>query len=345
MHERDMLLLASDEVSSLLSGSETEVLESIRTAYEVHGRGDSFLPHSVFLNFPNDSANRIIALPAYLGGQVQTAGIKWIASFPANLGRGSDRASALIILNSAASGRPKAILEGSIISAKRTAASAALAARVLDGGRSNVAGIVGCGLINREIVGFLRLACPQIRTCLVYDLNAERAHIFKTECEARYNPIQVRIAEDMESILGTASLISFATSTREPHIHDIKLCLPGTVFLHISLRDVSPSVILSSDNVVDDVDHVCRAQTSIHLAEQQVRHREFIRCTLTDILEGRAVPRASESICTIFSPFGLGVLDIALAEYVFQKAIRERKGTVLTSFLPAPWKRVVAATV
>ena len=79
--------------------------------------------------------------------------MKWVSSFPANMGRGIDRASAVVILNSPLTGRPEAILEGSIISAKRTAASAALAVKVFHQAEDNGSvGIIGTGLINFEIV-------------------------------------------------------------------------------------------------------------------------------------------------------------------------------------------------
>jgi ornithine cyclodeaminase len=338
MHDDDILILNGEEVNSILNNRELELIDTVRNAYQAHALEDSTLPHSTFLRFPDSEKNRIIALPAYLGGDFKVAGVKWVSSFPDNINAGLDRASAAVILNSTETGRPEAFLEGSIISAKRTAASAALAARTLSvEKKTTTVGLIGCGLINYEIARFLMAALTGIQKLLVFDLDSSRANEFKNKCKLLAD-IEVEAVASASDVFAGASLISLATTAVKPHIFDISNCQGGSTILHVSLRDLSPEVILSSDNIVDDVDHVCRAQTSVHLAEQMAGDRAFIRGTLADILLGRMPARKDNESIAIFSPFGLGVLDVAVAKLVYDRGRSERMGTLIPSFLPRPWR-------
>lgn len=338
MSGRDVTAVSGADVQALLAGRELELIEVVRAAYEAHAVGRSSLPHSTFLRFPANARNRIIALPAYLDLEEGVAGVKWVSSFPANHERGFDRASAMIILNSAETGRPEAILEGAVISAKRTAASAALAARHLSAaGECPRVGVIGCGLINFEIVRFLLAVFPEVGELVLLDTHAGRAERFGARCARELKPLSVKVAGDVGAVLSSCTLVSFATTGLSPYVSDLARARPGSTLLHISLRDLTPEAILASDNIVDDVDHVCRAETSIHLAEQLVGNRDFIRCTLADITSGRAPARTSPDGVAVFSPFGIGVLDLAVGRQVLERARGELRGTVLNSFLPESW--------
>jgi ornithine cyclodeaminase len=332
----DVLLISGSEVAALLAGREAAVLKAVASAYTAHAGGHSALPHSTFLRFPDMPRNRIIALPAYLAESPRAAGLKWIASFPENLEKGLDRASAVVILNSVDTGRPQAIIEGSLISAQRTAASAALAAeRLVADPTTDRVGLIGCGVINFQILHYLLQVLPGLSQVTVFDLSAGRARAF-TERDRKAMPgLRVSAADAPGAVFESASLISFATTAAQPHIMSLDGCPAGSVILHISLRDLSPELILASDNVVDDVDHVSRAETSIHLAEQRLGHRDFIRCTLGDILIGRAGHKRDRNSPTIFSPFGLGILDLAVSKLVYDLAIAAGRGSVLSNFFPA----------
>ena len=147
----------------------------------------------------------------------------------------------------------------------------------------------------------------------------------------------MRSATKLEEVLADNKMISLATTAIHPFITSLDACYPGTVLLHVSLRDIVPELILEADNVVDDIDQVCSNQTSLHLAEQQVGHRSFIRTTIGDILNGQAPGVDPNKKMRIFSPFGLGILDIAVGYAVQQMAEQNQAGMQIEGFLPQPW--------
>ncbi|BCB76882.1 2,3-diaminopropionate biosynthesis protein SbnB [Phytohabitans flavus] len=334
-----MLIIGHDMVQDLLAGRERELIELVADAYRRHDEGLSALPHSVFLRFPEQPRDRIIGLPGFLGGgsgDAGVAGIKWIASFPGNIDRGLPRASASIILNSLADGRPEAFLEGSLISAKRTAASAALGARLLAGDRTPTGvTLVGCGVINTEILRFLAADNPKLSAVTVFDTDPARAEAFAAGCAQIAPGTAVNTVGGLAEAVAAHDLVSIATTAATPHM-DLTASRPGAVVLHISLRDLTVPAILASHNVVDDVDHALRERTSLHLAEQETGGRDFVDASIGALLRGTAELSPEPGRPLVYSPFGLGVLDLALARYVRDEAARRGLGTTVDDFLPAP---------
>src|SRR5438552_14055505 len=179
----ELSIINGKTVSDIVRANRRECVRIVREAYLAHADGRSVNPNSQFLRFPEKPDCRIIALPAYLGDGFDVAGLKWIASYPANIQRGFPRASAVLVLNSYDTGYPFAILESSIISAARTAASAVLAVFWL-GGRSRRArslGIVGTGFIARHVYEFLVDTGWAIEEVRLYDQSPlEREKFMKT---------------------------------------------------------------------------------------------------------------------------------------------------------------------
>ncbi|MFE6871590.1 2,3-diaminopropionate biosynthesis protein SbnB [Kitasatospora sp. NPDC057692] len=331
-----MLILRRTDVADVLSGREKEVIDLVAETYRLHDAGQTSLPHSTFLRFPEEHhrADRIIGLPAYRGGERPAAGMKWIASFPGNVGAGTERASAAIVLNSVEHGRPVAFVEGAVISAKRTAASAALAAAELTAGRPP-AGVllIGCGVINLEILRFLAAALPGLREAALYDTDPARAEAFADRCAEAAPGVKARPVTDLAAALGEHRLVSLATTAAAPHL-DLAACGPDTTVLHVSLRDLTVDTILGAVNVVDDTDHVCRERTSLDLAQQATGNRDFVTAEIGALLRGTTLLRRVPERPVVYSPFGLGVLDIALAEYVREEAERRGLGVRVEDFLP-----------
>ena len=101
-------------------------------------------------------------------------------------------------------------------------------------------------------------------------------------------------------------------------------------------------IIRNAHNVVDDADHVCRQRTSLHLAEIEAGNRRFIDAALGDLLNGATHLPPDDGRLVVFSPFGLGALDIALAEFVVAQAQRRGTGVEIPDFLPSQQVSVAA---
>jgi N-[(2S)-2-amino-2-carboxyethyl]-L-glutamate dehydrogenase len=321
------------QVREVLRGREKQVVELVETTYRLHGAGDSVNPPSYFLTFPDRPTARIIALPASIGGGVRVDGLKWISSFPTNVAAGIPRASAVLILNDHDTGYPFACLESSIISATRTAASAALAADWLSRGRRQRparVGFVGVGLIARYVHTFLSATGWSFDEVGVFDLSPDSAAGFRGYLERSGTAGRITVHGSPEQLIRASDLIVFATTAGQPHVHDVSWFDHAPLVLHVSLRDLAPEILLASANVVDDVEHCLKADTSPHLVEQRTGNRDFLNGTLADVMAGRVTLPAGRPV--VFSPFGLGVLDLAVGKYVYDEVRRAGELQVIPNF-------------
>jgi 2,3-diaminopropionate biosynthesis protein SbnB len=312
-------VISGAQVQRVLQGQEKEILELVAATYRLHGAGDSVNPPSYFLRFPDRPSARIIALPASIGGRVD--GLKWVSSFPQNVAAGIPRASAVLILNDHDTGYPFACLEASIISATRTAASAALAADWLSRTRPRPRriGFIGVGLIARYIHTFLAGTGWSFDEIALHDLSADSAAGFCGYLEQLGTAGRVAVHGSAEELIRSSDLVVFATVAAQPHVNDLSWFEHNPLVLHISLRDLAPEILLASTNIVDDIDHCLKANTSPHLAEQLTGNRDFLHGTLDDVMAGRVTLPADRPL--IFSPFGLGVLDLAVGKYAYDKVV------------------------
>jgi ornithine cyclodeaminase len=325
-------VISGAQVQHALQGREKEIVKLVEATYRLHGAGDSVNPPSYFLCFPDRPSARIVALPASIGGEVRVDGLKWISSFPQNVAAGVPRASAVLILNDHETGYPFACLESSIISATRTAASAALAADWLSRDRRHPrrVGFFGVGLIARYIHSFLAGTGWSFDEIGVHDLSADSASGFRGYLERSDVAGRITMYDRPDQLIRSSDMVVFATVAGEPHVTDVSWFAHNPVVLHVSLRDLAPEIVLASTNILDDVEHCMKANTSPHLAEQLTGNRDFLNGTLDDVMAGRMLVPADRPV--VFSPFGLGVLDLAVGKYVYDEVARSGELRVVDDF-------------
>ncbi|GKS07643.1 2,3-diaminopropionate biosynthesis protein SbnB [Pseudomonas syringae pv. theae] len=310
----------------LLAADPLACIDDVQAAYLAHEAGRTVNPDSYFLRFPEAPANRIIALPASLSGDQPVSGIKWISSFPGNVDTGLQRASAVLILNDPVTGYAFACLEASRISAMRTAASAVLGARWMNRQQRHVRrmAFIGAGFIARTLLDLFVSDGWAMDSVSVFDQHEDSALALISHAAGRHrlNGEQTDLHDCLQ-----ADVVVFATTAPSPYVLE-PVFRPGQVVLNISLRDLGPEVIAQANNILDDVEHCLKAQTSPDLAVRQYRHRSFITGTLAQLMTGQV--ELSPDRASIFSPFGLGVLDLAVGQRVYRQALAEG------SALPVP---------
>lgn len=315
----------------------SKLMDVVEGAISLIDDGDYAQPLKPYLRYGNPR-NRIITMPAYIGGSVQAAGIKWIASFPGNIAEGLPRAHSVTLLNDAATGVPAAVVNTALVSGIRTAAVSGVMLRqwqkarqsLLEAGRSAPirVGIIGFGPIGRLHSEMCRSVLgSDLGEVYVYDIGWSRPGTRKpitTDCL----PDEfggTRVASDWEEIHDRCDVVIACTVSSDRYYR-----LPlrkGTLHLDVSLRDYAPEALDKVKAiVVDDWQEVCRENTDIELLHLQKGLAADDVWTLGDIACRAALMTMSPEEPVLFCPMGMAAFDIAIAHWYAETASRQGVG-------------------
>ena len=296
-----------------------DIIETIAEAVDILHAGDFSQPVKPYLRY-RDKANRIIAMPAFMGGQVNMAGIKWIASFPGNLVKGMPRAHSVTILNEADTGKPCCIINTNRVSAIRTAGVTGFLLRELlrlrqPGGRSLDVGITGLGPIGiRHLEMLAQVAGDNIRCCRLFDISPG----LRPPVPAAIAGC-TRIVSSWQEAYADADIFITCTVASARYID-----LPpkaASLHLNVSLRDYTIDAMKAMDHlVVDNWEEVCRENTDIENMHLSAGLKEKDVCALSDPAFYTRLESFGSDSTVMFNPMGMAVFDIATANYFFRKA-------------------------
>ncbi|NIK78215.1 ornithine cyclodeaminase [Paenibacillus castaneae] len=300
-----------------------ELVDSMETAVRVIDSGDYAQPLKPYLRYKNP-LNRIIAMPAYVGGGVQMAGIKWIASFPGNLELGLPRAHSVTLLNNADTGIPYAMLNTPLPSTARTAAVSGLVIRhylrLLETPRHLKLGIIGFGPVGRLHYDMCaRLFGDQLEQIYVYDIRGaalDSSDLVDVDETIRS---RTRLAGSWQELYDACNLIITCTVSNQRYINTPPHA--GSLLLDISLRDYAATAISAVRNIiVDDWEEVCRENTDIELLHLEYGLQKQDTLSLTDVVCRDAFKSIGTDESVLFCPMGMAVFDLSVAHYFVQRA-------------------------
>ncbi|MGP0630118.1 2,3-diaminopropionate biosynthesis protein SbnB [Nitrospina sp. 32_T5] len=328
-----VLYLSRSDLMTLGGGHSEIYMRALTQGLLLHARKEFVQPLKPYLRWPGAGhiADRIIAMPGYLGGGEPVAGIKWVGSRQQNPGRHRlERASALTILNHPDTNYPMAVMEGGLISGMRTAAVTAVAARYLARkGFARVA-IIGCGPIGRMQLTTLLEQFPSITEVHLFDLNVDAVHALIDQVGAGYSHVQFHAADSAEAAVRNGEVVAPCTVTDKPYI-PFEWLARGSFVSNVSIMDVHKEVFLQVDKVVvDDWDQCNREKKVINQLVLEGRFsREQLHAELGEIVDGRRPGRETDNEIILLNPMGMAIDDLACAHALYQQALSTGTGTWL----------------
>jgi len=306
-----------------------ELVDCIETAVSAIDAGDCVQPLKPYLRYRNPR-NRMIAMPAYVGGPIHSAGLKWIASFPGNLDHGLPRAHSVTILNDADTGRPTAMINTALVSAARTAAVSGLMLRHWLAAKSPSfrlrVGIIGWGPVGRLHADMCRRLYGD-RTDFLYafDIRGVKEDVFEDAGAG----VPFRTAGSWQELYAACNIVMTCTVSDDRYID--RPPSPGSLLLDVSLRDYRLEAIRRiSAVVVDDWNEVCRENTDIELLHLHNGLAKSGTIALTDVVCRQALSRLDETEPVLFCPMGMASFDIAAAAWYARQAAARGIGMTLS---------------
>ncbi|MCM3630498.1 2,3-diaminopropionate biosynthesis protein SbnB [Paenibacillus glycanilyticus] len=292
----------------------------IEEAAAAFAAGECAQPIKPYLKY-GDERNRIIAMPAYVNRPVRAAGLKWIASFPGNIDIGLPRANSVTILNDPDTGIPVAMVQGSLISAIRTAAvSGAMLRKLIAGGdRPLRAAVIGMGPIGRMHVHMLNgLLGDRISGITAFDRRNVDVEEWLNGVPA---VIPVEKAASWQEAYRAADVVFTCTAAPERYIDEA--AKPDAILMHVSLRDYELDALANVGTIiVDSWEEICRADTDTERLHLYAGLQASDTITLA---EAMSLPREQlirPARPTLFTPMGLAIFDVAVAAHYAEAAER-----------------------
>jgi alanine dehydrogenase len=294
----ELALLDHDTVLAAVSAS--AAIDATRDAFLRHHAGEWVMPAKVYLESPPYGDFR--AMPAR-GGDL--ALLKWVTSFPGNLAHGLPTVSGVVCLSDARTGVPLAILDARAVTALRTGAVAAVAARALAREDARTVGIVGCGLHGAWTARCLAAAGYDEGVC--FDPRAEAAAALAEELGWSVGDLPAALACDIVNCITPGSAIVVERDDLRPGEHLNMLGADGS-----GKAEASIDAVVACQLFCDEWEQASHGG-ELHGAVAAGRVTREQVTPLGAVLAGDAPGRTGRDATTLFDSTGLAIQDLAVA--------------------------------
>lgn len=329
----DILFLNNKAMDELGTADMPAVMHDVERVYMLNQQGDVIAPGKCVMRWgqtveDENVLGRINAMPGYIGGEYDMAGIKWIGSGPMNYKKGLPRASVTVILNDPDTKLPLCVADGTAVSTMRTGASGGVAIKLLAKSDASVMTICGAGAQAPTQLEAAVIARPTINTVYVYDIRPENAERFAKATMEKYPQIQAIPTSDVEAAVRESDIIDCVTLAAEPFIQGAWL-KKGALVMNMADFEVDYECVRRADKVVVDywenVKHRMISTVALMWKDGLFKD-EDLHAEVGEILNGVKSPRENDDEIIYFNAVGAGIMDIAVTARCYKNATATGKG-------------------
>jgi Predicted ornithine cyclodeaminase, mu-crystallin homolog len=362
----DFLYLSEADMVEAGVTNMSECVDSMIEMFKLMSDGDYLMgganqnSHGILLMFPETSPfpnmplagpdRRFMAMPAYLGGKFNIAGMKWYGSNVANKDKGLPRSILMVMLSDKDTGAPLALMSANLLSAYRTGAVPGVGAKYLARKGSKVVGVIGPGVMNKTAMSSFMCTCPDLDTVKICGRRRVTSEGFAEFVKEHFPRItNIEIVDSIEAAVRGSDIVSVATSgsvgsDTYPFIQE-EWIKPGALFcMPANIKFDDDFILNRARNVLDNIKlyeawseeipaprHEVIGLLGVHymdLIEQGTMERSQID-DLGDIIAGRTPARKSDDEIILYTVGGMPVEDLAWGTTLYRKALEKGIGTKL----------------
>ena len=316
-----------------------------------HGAQVIFPDDPQFEGMPkNADDRRFMAMPAYLGGKYQMAGMKWYGSNCENKASGLPRSILMMMLNDKDTGAPLALMSANLVSCYRTGAIPGVGAKYLAGKDSETVTIIGPGVMGRTCLLAFLSVCLKITTVKVKGRGLRSLHAFEEFVKKECPQIQqIIVCDSMEEAVKDSDIIC-VTSTAPvkeidfPYIAEDWVKKGALICLPSAARFDDDFLINRCKKVVDnyklyeawaeefpypsyEMVQIIGSKFTDYLHEGRIQREDIV--DIADIINKKHPGRESDDEIIVYSVGGMPVEDIAWGGTVYRNALKEGIGVEL----------------
>jgi len=297
------------------------VLDMVEKAYFMYATGEIKNPPKTMISLDSDEGvwkSRFMSMPVYIGGDIHRSGIKWAAESTLNqktrlLPMGID----MVILSDPDTVTPVAMMDGTLITAMRTAASTGVAAKYLAKPGAKTVGCIGAGIIGRTTIWAMSKVLGQLEKVKLFDLNREKARELFEEFKGK---VDVEIADSVEDTVKDTDIVVTMTTSQKPFVKK-EWVNRARLFLQVGSFEAYEEIPAGADRiVVDDWEPIKHDPFSVFqplIMSGKLKDEDVT--PLYNIICKKSPARKGDEFI-FFKSRGMGCLDIMVADYIYKNA-------------------------